>query len=187
MPRPANVIVALIGCGLLVFTLGSIEAGSSSSYTCAVCRLGRADTTLFGFTRSTHFENECSRWYPENAERSHKHVWARGGCSRLLNGFGRKIGFACGPSQSPIWWLPSATQSNVYKHIKDGNKAKVLFSSLANPNTYNEQFDGSDERRGDLIVTCIVEWEIAGFPGTWDDWWNGWRKKHEAETVARKD
>ena len=50
MLRLWNIILALIASGLLFLALGSIEAGSSLSYTCVLCRLGRVDTTLFGFT-----------------------------------------------------------------------------------------------------------------------------------------
>ena len=53
MLRLWNIILALVASGLLFLALGSIEAGSSLSYTCVLCRLGRVDTTLFGFTRST--------------------------------------------------------------------------------------------------------------------------------------
>ena len=83
--RLSNIIMALIVGGFLFLALGSIEAGSSLSYTCVLCRLGRVDTTLFGFKRSTYHENECSRWYPQNVEPSHTHIWERGTCMTLLN------------------------------------------------------------------------------------------------------
>ena len=67
MLRLWNIILALVAAGLLSLALGSIEAGSSLSYTCVLCRLGRVETTLFGFKRSTYHENECSRWFPETS------------------------------------------------------------------------------------------------------------------------
>ena len=56
MFRLSNIIMALVVSGFLVLALGSIEAGSSLSYTCVLCRLGRVDTTLvwahaFDFSR----------------------------------------------------------------------------------------------------------------------------------------
>lgn len=38
-----------------------------------------------------------------------------------------------------------------------------------------------DESRGHLIVEAICEWEAAGFPGTWADWWGRWWDEHVAE------
>ena len=30
-------------------------------------------------------------------------------------------------------------------------------------------------------MRAIEEWEVAGFPGTWEAWWAGWWAKHVAE------
>ena len=66
MFRPWNnivtIIVALFLGGFLVLILGSLEAGTTTSFTCVICRLCRTETTLFGWRRSTYQENECSRW-----------------------------------------------------------------------------------------------------------------------------
>jgi len=70
---------------------------------------------------------------------------------------------------------------NVYQHVKDRQKAKELFSNLTDAKTYHDRLDEHDETKGHLIVSSIAEWEIAGFPGTWDDWWNRWWDKHVAE------
>ncbi len=75
MPRLWTMIVAAVLGVILVLALGSYEAGTSLSHTCVLCRLGRVDTTLFGLTHSTFYENECSRWYPANVELSHAHIW----------------------------------------------------------------------------------------------------------------
>ena len=97
MFRLSNIIMALVVGGFLVLALGSIEAGSSLSYTCVLCRLGRVDTTLFGLKRSTYHENECSRWYPQNVEPSHTHIWERGTCMTLLNALGQPMGLDANP------------------------------------------------------------------------------------------
>ena len=106
MLRLWNIILALIASGLLFLALGSIEAGSSLSYTCVLCRLGRVDTTLFGFTRSTYHETDCSRWYPENVEPSHTHIWERGTCMTLLNALrstdGGRMPSRSLPDQAPL-------------------------------------------------------------------------------------
>ena len=185
MPRLWNIILALIVSGLLFLVLGSIEAGCSLSYTCVVCRLGRVDATLFGFKRSTYHESECSRWYPENVEPSHTHIWEQGTCARILNAFGHNMGFGCSPGRFPIWLLPPTTQMVVFRQLKDRPKAKELFSNLTDAKTSKLRLDEDDEPKGRLIVRSIVEWETARFPGTWDDWWNRWWDKHVAEQKER--
>lgn len=176
-----NIILAFIASGLLFLVLGSIEAGSSLSYTCVLCRLGRVDTTLFGLTRSTYHETDCSQWYPENVEPSHTHIWERGTCMTLLNAFARPMGVGCRPGHYPIRLLSPSTQMNVYRHFKDRQKAKELFSNLTDAKTYNDRLEEDFRSKGHLIVTSIEEWEVAGFPGTWDDWWSQWWDKHVAE------
>ena len=181
MLRLWNIILALIASGLLFLALGSIEAGSSLSYTCVLCRLGRVDTTLFGFTRSTYHETDCSRWYPENVEPSHTHIWERGTCMTLLNALAQPMGVGCRPGHYPIRLLSPSTQMHVYQHFKDRQKAKELFRNLTDEKTYNDRLEEDFRSKGHLIVTSIEEWEVAGFPGTWDDWWSQWWDKHVAE------
>src|SRR5262249_3083599 len=138
------------------------------------------DTTLYGFKRSTYHENECSKWYPNNVEPTHTHIWERGTCARLLNGLGQGMGFGCAPGHYPIWLLDPSTQMHVYQHMQDRQKAKTLFGNLTDSKTHDDRLD-EDESKGHLIVTSLSEWEGAGFPGTWDEWWNRWWDKHVAE------
>ena len=182
-----HIILAIVVGGFLVMALGSFEAGSSVSYTCVLCRLGRVDKTMFGLKSTSFYENECSRWYPKNVEPSHTHIWERGTCARMLNGFGQSMGFGCSPGRFPIWLLPPSTQMNVYQHFKDRQKAKELFSNLTDAKTHDDRLDEDDDSKGHLIVRSIGEWEVAGFPGTWDDWWNRWWDKHVAEQKERMD
>jgi hypothetical protein len=175
------VVVAVILGGFLVSVLRSHEAGISMSYTCVLCRLGRVEKTVFGSKRSSFYENECSRWYPKNVEPSHTHIWERGSCATILNGLGQGIGYGCSPGRFPIWMLSPSTQMNVYQHFKDRQKAKELFSNLTDAKTYNDRLDEDDDSKGHLIVKSIREWEVAGFPGAWDDWWNHWWDEHVAE------
>jgi hypothetical protein len=68
----------------------------------------------------------------------------------------------------------------VYQHFKDRQQAKELFTSLTDEKTRGDRLD-EDEPEGHLIVRSMVDWESAGFPGTWDDWWNRWWNNHVAE------
>jgi hypothetical protein len=76
---------------------------------------------------------------------------------------------------------------NVYQRFKDRQKAKELFSNLTDAKTHDDRLDEDDDSKGHLIVRSIGEWEVAGFPGTWDDWWNQWWDKHVAEQKERMD
>src|SRR5262249_42856571 len=161
--------------------LGSSEPGASLSYTCMLCRLGRVDTTWFGLSRSSLFEIGCSRWYPANVEPGHTHIWERGTCETLLNWLAQPVGGACRRGHYPIHRLDPSTQKRVYEHFQDRQKAKELFGGLTDEKTHNDRLDEDDESKGHLIVRSISEWEIAGFPGTWDDWWKRSRENHVAE------
>jgi hypothetical protein len=175
------IVVALFAGGFLVQILGTLEAGTSTSFTCVLCRLGRTETTRFGWKRSSFYENECSRWYPKNVEPSHTHIWERGTCTTLLNALAQPMGVGCRPGHYPIRGLSPSTHLNFYEHFKDRQEAKELFSNLTDANTYDDRLDEHDESKGHLIVRSIEEWEVAGFPGRWDDWWNRWWDKHLAE------
>ncbi len=181
MFRVSNILVALILGGVSFLTFGSIEAGRSSSYTCILCRLSKFKTSLYGFSHSTYDENECSLWYARNVEPAHAHIWDQGTCERLLNGFGLPIGWACSSSRYAIHALAPSTQMNVYQHFQDRAAARALFSGLTDAKSQNDRLDQEDETKGRLIVRSIQDWEIAGFPGTWDDWWCQWWEKHVAE------
>lgn len=181
MARLGQVILGVVVAGILVGVLGSVEVGTGRSFTCVLCRLGRYDTTMFGLVRSSFHENECSRWYRANVEPNHAHVWEPGTCTALLNGLGRPMGVGCSPGRYPIRLLPSATQMRVYQHFTDPRKAKDLFANLTDARTHDDRLDEHDESKGHLIVRAIEEWEVAGFPGTWDAWWKGSWAKHVAE------
>jgi hypothetical protein len=90
------------------------------------------------------------------------------------------MGFGCAPGHYPIWLLDPSTQMHVYQHMQDRQKAKELFGNLTDAKTHDDRLD-EDESKGHLIVTSLSEWEVAGFPGNWDDWWNRWWDKHVAE------
>jgi hypothetical protein len=181
MARLGQVILGVVGIGILVGLLGSVEVGTGRSFTCVLCRLGRYDTTMFGIVRSSFEENECSRWYQDNVEPSHAHVWERGTCTTLLNPFGRPMGVGCSSGHYPIRLLAPATQMRVYEHFTDLRKAKDLFVNLTDAKTHDDRLDEEVESKGDLIVRAIKEWDVAGFPDTWETWWKGWWAKHVAE------
>jgi hypothetical protein len=77
--------------------------------------------------------------------------------------------------------LPPATQMRAYQHFTDLRQAKNLFANLTDAKTHDEGLDEHDESKGHLVVRAIEDWELAGFPGTWETWWKGWWDNHVAE------
>jgi hypothetical protein len=140
---------------------------SRLSHTCIACRLTRVDATCFGLTRSTYYENDCSRWYPTHVEPVHAHIWERGTCERITNGLGMPVGFACSPGHYPIRLLDPTTQLRVYQHFRNPLEAKRLFESLADEKSHDDRLDELDDDRGHFTVDAIQNWEAEGFPDTW--------------------
>ena len=91
------------------------------------------------------------------------------------------MGVGCNPGHYPIRLLSPSTQMHVYHHFKDRQKAKELFRNLTDEKTYNDRLEEDSRSKGHLIVSSIEEWETAGFPGTWDDWWSQSWDRHVAE------
>jgi hypothetical protein len=189
-PSPSNVgggviiwytIAKTVGVVAVLLVLGMFVPVTRLRQTCVVCRLTRLDSTYGPIPRSRFYENDCSRWYAAHIEPRHPHVWERGTCvyETDLYGFPRSVG--CSPGQFPIHMLSSDTQMRVYQHFKNPLDAKILFTNLTDAKTYNDRLDEEDEDKGHLIVRAMQEWDSAGYPGTWDDWWSRFYARHVEE------
>jgi hypothetical protein len=174
-----------IAFGVLALVVASAVQVSRLSHTCVACRLTRVDATCFGLTRSTYYENECSRWYSAHVEPVHAHVWERGTCRYTSNLLGAPVSVGCRPGHYPIRLLDPSTQMQVYLHFKDPLEAKKLFESLTDEKTHDDQLDEHDEDRGHLMVRAIQQWEAEGFPGTWAESWTRFYTKHVEEHKER--
>jgi hypothetical protein len=171
---------ALLGLATISVS-GCLVPVTYERYTCVVCRLFRLKTT-YGFVPvSRRSETECSRWYSAHVEPRHDHVWERSTCvyEGDLWGFPHSVG--CSPGRYPIWMLSSETQMRVYQHFKNPLDAKALFAGLTDARTHGDRLDEHDDDKGRLIVRSLEEWDAAGFPGNWQDWWDRWFAKHTAE------
>lgn len=154
---------------LQILTVASF--GSRLSYTCVVCRAKRVDYTYFFLQWSRIQDTDSSRWYAANVETRHAHTWERHSCRAILSPLGTTVGFACRTDVSPIWSLPAESQLEFYRHYPSPKAAKALFVQFANPRFYDQAVPGSGETQGRLVARAIVEWQLAGFPGTWESWW----------------
>jgi hypothetical protein len=92
----------------------------------------------------------------------------------------------CSPGRFPIHGLPPDTQLAVYQHFKDPLEARKLHESFTDARSGNDLLDEYDyPDRGHLMVDELREWEAAGFPGTWVDWWSRAYAMHVAEHKER--
>jgi len=153
-------LVALLGSYLL-----GIEGCSRRPYTCAACRLGRADHRCLGLQWSDRAESDCSRWYRENVERSHAHDWVKGTYCRRFGIPGLSTGYACYVG-GPLTTLSRTLQIEIYRHFEDRLEAKRLFIRLGQTNEETHR-----------IWAALMGWVDGGYPGNWHDWW----EKHRTD------
>ncbi|WP_406694611.1 hypothetical protein V5E97_26435 [Singulisphaera sp. Ch08] len=177
--RLTAVVVAVVVIVLLV--LGGFLPFTRRAKTCVICRLNRVDSTYGPLPISRLHETNCSRWYAAHVEPEHSHIWEHGTCLYESDLYGTWRAFSCRPGHYPIFMLPTETQMRVYQHFKNPLDAKTLFANLTDAKTYNNRLDQDDEDRGHLTVRAMSEWESAGFPGTWDDWWSRFYARHVSE------
>lgn len=170
-----------IALGLLTIGIGSCIQVSRLRHTCVICRLYRVDTMCLGLTHSAYSETDCSLWYSAHVEPMHAHVWERGTCSYMSNLLGYSFGVGCSPGRFPIVLLSPTTQLKVYQCFRDPLEAKALFADLTDSKTHDDRLDEDDVDRGHLTVEAIKAWEVAGFPGTWNEWWSRFYAKHVEE------
>jgi hypothetical protein len=148
-----------LACALIVIWGASalgIQACSRRSYTCAICRLGRVNHRCLFVTWSVDQETECSRWYRENVEPSHSHVWTKCSYCERFGIPGIWSGYAC-VIAGPITGLSETVQIEIYRHFENRLEAKALLARLGE----------GDGRQWD----ALMEWVGQGYPGTWYDWW----------------
>lgn len=143
--------VGLVGIWLL--------SSSPRRFTCAACRLDRVEYSFSVLKWSIYHESECCRWYAENVEPTHSHVWAS--CARCES-FGIPLvygGVACYRGK-PISQISKSVQVKVYEKFRDPIAAKRLCVSLAKWSLENQR-----------LMEGLEEWAVWGGPETWDEWW----------------
>ncbi len=158
MNRFVVAFVAVLGTCWL-----GLSSHSTRSATCAVCRMDRVDHKLFGLNWADQEETECSRWYRENVEPAHDHLWVRGGYCRRFGIPGIYGGYACSIG-SPIYYFSRSTQMEIYRHFENRLEAKQIFVDAG-------RLDGGGY--GKLQV--LTEWVGEGYPGPWNEWWESHR------------
>jgi len=159
--RKAPVIAALAVLGL---GWTGLATSARMPYTCSACRMNRVDRSCFGVNWSEQQETDCSRWYAENVEPAHAHVWVTGTRCRSFGIPGIYGGYSC-TIGGPITTLGGSRQIEIYRHFSDPFEAKRLFMRLG-------QWDAGVGATYD----SLLEWAREGYPGTWTEW----QEKHQA-------
>jgi hypothetical protein len=149
-------------------------AGYSQGASCALCRMGRSDMTLFGSPRTTYHENDFSRWYAARIEPRHTHIWEPYSNVAELNAFGKTIGGGTGRHASiPIRLLSESEHRRFLEHVTNPVALEDLFAEV-HASAAKAVDDPIEDGKGFVIVDAIRHWQWAGYPGNWDDWWARW-------------
>src|SRR5438270_3766258 len=90
--RPGFVVLVAIAAVVLL----GLPCYSRRYNSCALCRLGRFDYSCLGIPWSTYRETECTKWYRDQIDARHEHVWVSGSTSTGRNVFETVIWIADG-------------------------------------------------------------------------------------------
>ena len=144
--------------------------GSGRGYVCAMCRMHRGDRTFFGETRSDYHATEFSYWYSAYIEPQHEHMWEPEAKIAIYNLCGQLIDSGTGASRKiPIYSLTPSQHRRFLEHVTNIEALKTLFASIITKQAYDD--DPMDDDKGFVLVQAVLDWEKAGYPGTWDEWW----------------
>lgn len=144
--------------------------GFGRGYFCFMCRMGRGDRTFFGETRSVYYATEFSNWYSAHIEPQHAHLWEPEANIVIYNLFGRGIDGGSGAHRKiPIFSLSPYQHQRFLEHLTNIEALKTLIASIITKQTYDD--DPLEDAKGFVVAQAMMEWEKAGYPGTWDDWW----------------
>ena len=149
-----NIVVAVVlGYGLLCLPLFD-----QRRFTCFACRLERVDHRVLVFRWSDFRQSECSRWYADNVERTHSHVWAQYAHCRRIGLPGLTSGFACSTGD-PISGLSGTLQLRAYQNSREPIRIKRLFIRM-----------GTMDAEGQRLMEGLCDWANADYPGDWEEW-----------------
>ncbi|MGD1000377.1 MAG: hypothetical protein ABSA67_06725 [Candidatus Brocadiia bacterium] len=164
--RPKRFDWLIIAVTLLILasmTVPSAEVGSSSHYTCALCRARRTCRITFGHVSEQIQETSCSNWYAAHVEEHHEHLWVYSGSTVRLNIFGQAISVGDQTTRNPIWRISPEEQMEIYGHFKDLQVARKLFSHIGEQQ--KEPFTEAER-----TVDSLLSWREAGYPNSWEQW-----------------
>jgi hypothetical protein len=144
--------------------------GVGVGYVCFMCRMGRNAKTYFGEIRSVYHATEFSDWYSAHIEPQHEHLWQPYANIANYNLFGWCIGGGTGaPAKIPISLLSPSQHQRFLQHVTNIEALKALVAGIITKPTNDD--DPWEDAKGYALLQAILDWERAGYLGTWDDWW----------------
>jgi hypothetical protein len=154
--------------------------GSGHQYICSMCQMGRGVRTFFARTRSVCHATEFSDWYSAHIEPQHEHLWEPRANIAIFNLFGQCIGGGTGASRKiPIYVLTPSQHQRFLEHVANIEALKTLFAGVITKQPYDGE--PMEDGKGFVVVQAILDWEKAGYPGAWDDWWaQYWEREKES-------
>ena len=162
--RSMAFIIAAASAASLVTTGAYFITGYHDLWTCALCRQNRTDYVYLGITwKSVRRDTSCSRWYRQNVEVSHEHIWIHARSSAIRNVFGQRFGaIDRDPDGRMIWKLSPDDQIAIYQHLPNVADGKEIFRRLAKP---DEHVSNDDLR----TFEQLDKWKCLGYRGRWSD------------------
>ncbi len=119
---------------------------------------------------------------PARIEPWHEHLWEPDPNIADFNLFGQRIGGGTGaPRKFRIYDLTPSQHQRFLEHVANIKALKSLLASIINIKDQITENEPGEDGKGIVLVLAIVDWEKAGYPGTWDDWWaRYWEREKES-------
>jgi len=156
-------------CLTLVFTLlglAVIPMATKRYFTCAICDCIRTTVSALQVPiTEEQTESECSRWYQDQVERSHEHLWVRGPYSEMYSLLGLRVSGhqISGDAAGPLGFFSGSSRLEMYRRCENPRGAHDAFVQLA-----SWEADGTPARQQQRILERkLFDWEQSDFKGPW--------------------
>ena len=133
---------------------------------CAVCGIQRHTVSTLSIPiTETDTDTYCSRWYDQNVEPQHDHLWVRGAWSESFSVLGLRLSGSnmLSEADGPLIRFGSGTRHLMYQRCSDPKIARDAFVRLA-----RWQPEDSAERDQQIAIErALATWEDSGLAGPW--------------------
>lgn len=146
-----------------------VPVAHTFSYSCAACGKHRTDLLAFGMPLSrTESETDCSRWYRNNLEPHHDHLWVRNPWSQNYYLWGTLPGFGNQSSNladGPLAFVGTGMRLLIYQESDDPKKVRDIFIRLA------KWESGSPQQRAEqeALFRQLNDWQNNGSGDPWPE------------------
>ena len=151
---------------IVLLCVAAMPLRTRRHFSCAVCGMQRqVEFTLSLPIGETDTETDCCRWYDQNVEPQHDHVWVRGPWSETFSVLGLRLyeSNISSAADGPLMRFGSGTRHLMYQRCADPKIARDTFVRLA-----RWEPEGSAERKQQIAIErALAAWEDSGLVGPW--------------------